>query len=196
MKKLLMTLAAALLVVMAPGALAVSNNYYAQTLVLFTVPSDATFSISMPSNYASWTTITGTSDYPSATATDWISFNYTSVPQATLQEPYQLGAAGTKQVGAATPIYYIDNTGNTNEQFDIKINQTMPININLYFNASCVGSCGTTTTTLTDMTTSYQALATAVTTSSYLNVTLFSNTSAGVTTGTSQRYIAIRSTAV
>ena len=187
---------AALSLAAVPGALAVSNNYYAQTMVLFTVPSDATFSIAMPANYASWTTITATSDYPSATATDWISFNYTTVPQSTLQQPYQAGASGSTQNGFGSPIYYIDNTGNTNEQFEIKLNQTAPTNINLYFNASCVGSCGTVTGSLTDMSTSYQAVATAVTTSSFLNVTLYSNTSAGVTTGTSQRYLAIKRTAV
>jgi hypothetical protein len=187
---------AALSVAAMPGAEAASSNYYAQTLVLFNVPTDATFSIAMPANYATWTSITSTSDYPSATATDWISFNYTSAPSATLTEPYQLGAAANNQAGAAKPIYYIDNTGNTNEQFDIKLNQTAPTNVNVYFNGSCVGSCGTTTTTLTAMTASYLPVATTVTTASYLNITLYSNTSAGITGGISTRYIAIRSTAV
>ena len=194
MATMIASLTAALLLALAP-AYAASNNYYAQTLVIFNVPSDATFSIAMPANYGTWTSITSSSDYPSATATDWISFNFTGTTQTTLQEPYQLGDSGDKQDGAASPIFYIDNTGNTNEQFDIKLNQTEPTGIQLHFNGSCVGTCGTVQTGIKQATTSYAQIASAVTTSSYLNVTLYANVSGG-TSGTTLRYLAIKSTAV
>jgi hypothetical protein len=195
MKTAITTALIAALLLGLPLASAASTTYYAQTTVVFNVPSDATFSIAMPADYGSWTSITGTVE-GSATATDYISFNYSSVPQAALQEPYQLGSSGNAQNGAASPIYYIDNTGNTDEQFDIKLNQSMPSNVELYFNATCVGSCGTVQTAEAQISTSYQQLASAVTTSSYLNVTLWSNVSSGASAGETDRVIYIRSTAV
>lgn len=183
-----------------PGALAVSSNYYAQSLVIFNVPSDATFSVAMPSNYGSWTAISSTSDYPSGTATDWISFNFTSGSQSALQEPYEAGASGTKQTGTTSPIYWIKATGNTNISLDIKLNMTEPTGIQLNYNASCNGpggnGCGTVKTAITRMTTAYQSLCTQLnfTAGTFLNVTLYANTS-GVSGGNSLVYIAMRSTA-
>lgn len=172
-----------------PIALGASNTYYAKTLVYFDVPSDASFSISMPSDYNSWTSITGTTE-GTATSTDWISFNYTSATNATLVQPYQLGAGADAQDGSAVPIFYVDNTGNVNEQFDVKLNDTEPTGIELYFNATG----GTSpTTTLTRITTSYQMLTTSLSTTQYLNVTLYSNVT-GALGGVTERDVYIRST--
>ena len=173
-------------------ALAASNNYYSRTSMYFNVPGDATFSIAMPADYTSWDAQTDTTEPGSAT-TDWISFNFTAVPQAALQQPYQLGISGNNQAGATRPIMYIDNTGNCNEKFEIKALGALPSNIAVYFNAS---NGGTPTTTLTALTTSYQQVEASMTNSQYLNITLYANTSAGVATGQTTQDFYLKSTCV
>lgn len=176
---------------------ALSNTYYAKTVVYFNVPSDATFSIAMPSDYASGTDITGESE-GGATATDWVSFNYSSGDEATLQEPYQLGSAGNTQVGTAQPIFLIDNTGNTASQFEIYVDSAMPSGVELYVNATC-GSCTSPLETLTVMGVaegSANVLTTSLaTTGDYLNVSMYSNTT-GASDGVSSRTVYVKSTAV
>lgn len=177
-----------------PVAYAASTSYYAQTTVYFLVPADASFAIAMPANYENWYTITGTSEN-SATATDWISFNFTNVPQATLQEPYQHGASANSQQGASKPIFLIKNTGNVNERFEIKLNSTLPSGIFMYFNATCTG-CSNPRTALTAISTSYQSLVDILPTNGFLNVTLYANISSDASAGETSRTIYIKSTAV
>ncbi len=198
MKQILVILAALLLMTMGmPNIEAASSSYYASTVVYFNVPTDATFSISMPSDYGSWTQITGTAE-GTATATDWISFNFSNVPQAALQEPYQLGAAADAQSGTAKPIYYIDPTGNTNMSFEIKINESAPTGVEVYFNATCDtgGACGTVQTALLAMSTSYQTAASEVNSTSFLNLSTYANTSGAAVAGITAKKFFIKSTAV
>lgn len=177
--------------ILSGAALAASNTYYAKTTMYFNVPVDATFQIALPADYTSFTAITGTNE-GAATATNWISFNFTGVPQAVLQEPYQLGvAANTQNSAAKKPIFYIDNTGNCNEKFEIKAAGALPANIAVYFNAT---GGQTPTATLTALTTGYQTLEANMDNTKFLNVTLFANTSAGIATGTTTQDIYIKST--
>jgi len=190
-KNLIIAILATLLIT--PTVLAASTTYYASTTVYFNVPADASFSITMPSGTTY--TITGTAE-GTATSLNWISFNFTNVPQSTLQEPYELGDSSKAQQGALIPIFYIDNTGNTDEKFEIRIDSAEPSGIYLYFNATCTGTCTSPTTSLTRITTSYQPLVASLPTTSYLNVTLYANVSSGATAGETSRIIYIRSVAV
>lgn len=174
--------------------LAASNVYYAKTTVYFNVPSDATFSIAMPSNYASWTQIVGTTE-GGATSTTWISFNFSSASSGTLVQPYEAGASGDAQNGALEPIYYIDNTGNVNEQFKIYLGTATPSGVALYVNATC-GSCTSPLTTLTAVGVtegSANTLTSSLANTDYLNITLYGNTSSA-TAGETNRVIYIKST--
>lgn len=193
MKKILIGVLSFLMVSSLPmAALAASNNYYSRTSMYFLVPGDATFSIAMPADYTSWDAQTDTSE-PGAATTDWISFNFTAVPQAALQEPYQVGDSGQAQSGVAEPIMYIDNTGNCDEKFEIKADAALPSNIFVWFNAT---SAGTPTTGLTALTTSYQTVEAGITTSQFLNMTMYANTSDGVATGETTQDFYLKSTCV
>ena len=195
MKSFLFSMLLALALMTSLG-FAASSTYYAKTVVYFNVPSDATFSIAMPSDYASFTSITGTTE-GGATATDWISFNFSDGTQAALQEPYQLGSAGNAQAGATQPIFYIDNTGNTAEKFEIYVDSSVPSGVSLYVNATC-GTCTSPLTTLTLMGVaegSANVLTTSLATTDFLNVTLYANTSAAAD-GISSRTVYLKSTAV
>ena len=177
--------------------LAASSTYFASTAIYFNTPTDATFSIAMPSSYAN-TSITGTSQ-GAATATNLISFNFSSSPQATLQQPYTLGASSSAQNGVTTPIMEIFNTGNTNISLSIYLGSALPANTALYFNGTCATpatTCTTPVTALTAVTTSSQNIVASVYTGQYYNLTLWSNTSTGVLAGNPTRTIYINSTAV
>jgi len=178
-----------------PLAYAASSVYYAKSTVYFNVPADASFAIAMPADYSSWTTITGT-DETGATAVDWISFNFTNVPQSTLQEPYQLGDSANAQSGPTKPIFYIDNTGNVNEKFEIRIDSSLPTGVEMYFNATCTGTCTNPTTDLTAISTTYQTLVDSLPTDAYLNVTLYANVTSTASAGQSSVLLYIKSSAV
>lgn len=166
-----------------PLVLAASSSYYAVTTVYFNVPSDATFNIALPSGYTN-TSITGTSE--PGTATSWISFNYTAVPQATLAQPWVIGASADAQAGGLKPIFLIYNTGNVNETINLRTTGSPATGIQLFFNASCAtSSCTTATTALTEMTTGYLPAVASLYNGKALNVTLWSNTSSAVNSGTS-----------
>jgi len=171
-------------------AVGISNNYYSKTTMYFNVPNDATFQIAFPSNYLSNTSITGTTE-GGATATTWISFNFTGVPQSTLQQPYEAGSSSNYQSGNIHPIMLIKNTGNCNEALAIKAVGSLPSNIAVYFNAS---GGATPTTTLTALTTGYQNIEASMSSTPFLNLTLYSNTSAGITTGQTTQDFYIKST--
>jgi len=189
-KNILMYALAALTIVPI-GALA-ATSYFATTTMYFNIPSDASFSIAMPADYTSFTAITGTSE-GAATATSWISFNTTTWPQATLQQATQLGDFAKNQTGSLVPIFYIDNTGNTNEKFEIKAAGALPTGVFVWFNAT---GGGTPTTTLTALTVGYQTLEASMTNAQFLNVTLYANTSAASATGQTTQSLYIKSTAV
>jgi len=182
-----------LLMLSLPLVYAASTTYYAKTTVYFNIPSDATFSIAMPSDYASWPPITGTTE-AEATATDWISFNFTSgTANSTLVEPYQLGAAANTQSGTQKPIMYIDNTGNVN--IVLAINGTAPpTGIQMFFN----GTGGTSPLTdLKQMTgTGYVDLMNSMTNTEFFNLTLWANVTGEGSHGQTSIDIYLRSTAV
>jgi len=195
MKKLWLLSIPIIVTLLTPIALAASTSYYAKTVVYFNVPADASFSVAMPSSYTE-VTITGTSE-AEATTLDWISFNFTDVPQSSLQQPYVLGDPSNAQNGALQPIFLIKNTGNVDEKFEIKA-VSVPSGIGFYFNATCAtGDCSGATETLTEFTAgTYQTVVSELYQGKYLNVTLWANVSAGTTAGQYSTDLYIRSVAV
>lgn len=190
MKKLTITILFAVLL-SATIVFAAASNYYGKVLVYFNVPSDATFAIAFPSAYTFEDITSSTESSPTVTSS-WISFNFTSGTQSWVQ-PQTNGSATNAQNGPTKPIFYIDNTGNVNEKFDI--NATVPSTFAVCANSTCTGECGTTTSACTALTTSYVTMATAVTTTSFLNITLYANAS-GSSGGQASGSVMIKSTAV
>lgn len=169
------------------------TDYLPLKIVIEGGATDATFSIAMPSNYAGWTEITGTSE-GAATASDWISFNFTSLPQTGCQ-PYQAGSSGYAQNGIGTPIYYIDNTGNAPISISIRLGGSPPSGITLKANSSCVGTCTSSQSSLVTLSTSYADLIVGLAeASSFANISLYSDLQAGTGDGTSSLTIYIKST--
>ncbi len=117
-----------------------ASQHYAVTTVYFNIPSDATFSISMPSTYT-FQPISGL-DYASATATSptWISFNFSTTPQDHVQ-PYAAGVSGDSQNGVTKPIFRYLASGNTNIKIYINLT-SIPSSIAVGVNGTCQGSCG------------------------------------------------------
>ena len=191
MKKEMILASLLTLLMSIPIGMSSATSYYSKTTMYFMVSSDATFSIAMPSDYTSWTAITATTE--SGTATDWISFNYTEIPQVTLVQPYQLGESANPQAGMTKPILYIDNTGNVNEKFEIKAAASLPTGVLVYFNAT---GGSTPTTTLTLLTTNYQTIEASMDNTKFLNVTLYSNATSSASAGQSNQDLVIKSSAV
>jgi len=182
-----------------PVAYAASSVYYAQTTVYFQIPADASFAIAMPSDYTSWTYITGT-EQGSATATDWISFNFTNAPQTGVQ-PYQHGNQAWNQDGATQPIFYIDNTGNVDEAFYIYWGSSLPSGISVCVNSTCTGTC-TSPGTISTCTSigvgegSATQIASTIKTDEFLNVTLYADVTSDAAPGEVSRTLYIKSSAV
>lgn len=186
--KLKTLVAIAMLSVLLSVPVALAPNY-ARVLVYFNIPADTSFTVAFPSAYSP-ESITSTDESAPTQTTSWISFNFSSPTENWIQ-PRTNGVAADAQSGATKPIFYIDNTGNTNEQF--AINGTIPSTFAVCVNATCgSGSCGTVTSTCTALGASYTILATAVTTTSFLNVTLYGNASSSPA-GQSSGAIMIRS---
>lgn len=195
-KKILLALVLSLLTI--PGVYA-ATNYYASTVVYFNVPSDASFAIAMPADYTSFTDITGTIE-GSATATDWISFNFTNVPENWV-EPYQHGVSSDSQAGITKPIFYIDNTGNVDEKFELYWAGSLPTGIAVCGNSSCTGTCSdsgtiSTCTEIGENEGSATTFASTIKTDEYLNITLYANVSSGTAAGQTSQTLYIKSTAV
>ncbi len=192
--KIITTITVLSLLLGIPAILA-ANNYYAKVVVYFTIPSDATFTIGFPSAYTP-ESISSTDENAPTQTTSWISFNFTSGTENWLQ-PRTSGLAANAQVGPGKPIFYIDNTGNVNEKFDL--NGTVPTNFGVCANATCDtaggASCGSVTSTCTNITSTYATMATAVTSTSFLNVTLYANAT-GASSGISSGSVWIKSSAV
>lgn len=177
---------------LSPIVLGAATSYYSKTTVYFNVPSDATFSIAMPDDFTDLVAITGTNE-GGATATDFISFNFTATTDATLIEPYQVGAVATTQDHVnLVPIYRIDNTGNVNMKFEIKFDSALPSGVTIYGNAT---EGATETGTLTAIATNYVTMEAGMDNTKYLNITLFGNTSSAAS-GETSRTLYIKSTAV
>jgi len=181
-----------------PVAYAASSVYYAQTTVYFQIPADASFAIAMPANYGQWYTITGENE-GGATPTDWISFNFTNVPQSWV-EPYQHGNQSWPQQGATQPIFYIDNTGNVDEAFYIYWGSDLPSGISVCVNSTCTGTCidpGTisTCTSIGVGQGSATQIATTIKTDEFLNVTLYANVTSDAAAGEVSRTLYIKSSA-
>ncbi len=185
-----------LLAMMPMVSFAASTSYYAKSPVYFTVPSDATFQIAMPSDYTSFTAITGENE-GAATAVNWISFNFSTVPQAALQVPYETGASGNAQTNIK-PIFYVDNTGNVAESFKIYVDASLATGLTMFVNATCA-SCTSPLTALTVVgvtSGSANTLTTSLANTDFLNITLFANASSSAASGTTSKNIYIYSTAV
>lgn len=166
-----------------------SINTTTHTDVFFTISAatDATFAIALPSDYSSFTDITGTSE-GGATAIDWISFNFTDFPE-NYCEPSQLGASADKQNGITKPIFYIDNTGNTDIDIEFKFSSSLPTGVVVGGNSSCTGTYASCTSTLTNIGTSYVKLVDDLSqTDSFANITFYGNVSTGATAGESSGY--------
>jgi hypothetical protein len=172
------------------SAFAASNTYYAKTAIYFNVPSDATFSIAFPVDRA-WDAITGTIE-GSATTTDWISFNFTSATPTTPAQAQQLGATGASiQSGTAWPIFYIDNTGNVNEKFEVKLDAGPTAGISVWANST--GGTGSIAP-LTNISTDYVTVVNSVTPAEYLNLSIYANSSVALTGGQTTVNLFIKAT--
>jgi len=179
-------------------AQAASSNYYAKSTVWFNVPSDATFSIAMPSDYTSLTAITGTTE-GGATAVNLISFNFSATPQAALQVPYQAGASANAQATNLKPIYYVLNTGNTAEKIESYLSAQPSAGIAIYVNVTCSGTCTSPQTALIAANTttgSPNTLTTSLGSNEHLNITYYANTTSAIASGQTSLTLYIKSTAV
>ena len=193
--------AIATMLVMSAGVFAASSDYYAKTTVYFLVPTDATFSISFPDDYTAWNTITGETEGGATdlSSTDWVSMNYSTVPETWVQ-PYHLGVSGNAQAGISKPIFYIDNTGNTAEKFELYWATALPSNIEVCANSSCTGTCSSpgdvaACTEIGVGEGSETTFATTINTDEYLNITLYGNVTAGATAGETSEVIYIHGSA-
>jgi len=161
---------------------------FATTRVYFNVPATTTFFIAMPDNYSSGSnySISG-STQASATATDFITFNFSSASQSSLQEPSVAGNFSRNQSGITRPIFYIGNTGNVNISLSMYLNETTPAGITMYWNGSTTpaSGCGTTSSTLTALSGTAQLIIgiggagtnkLPPTSTCRLNITLYANT--------------------
>ncbi len=150
------------------------------------------FTILMPANFSSpFFNITATSE-ATANQTDFISFNFTTVPQDFV-EPWRVGNATLNQSGPTRPIFLVDNTGNVNITIALYTNNSsLPTGISLGANSTCSsGGCSTTVSTLTSITTASQNFLTELTWQGcggffeqcYGNITLYANVSGGTAEG-------------
>ena len=145
-----------------------------------TFASNAVFSIAMPSDYSSFTNVSGENE-TDATAYDWISFNFTERPQYYVQ-PYQLGNATNTQNGATQPIFLIDNVGNVNIDLSFRFESALPTGITVEGNASCSGTYTSCQSSSIELNTSYITLVENISyTDSFANITLYSNMSSEAT---------------
>ena len=149
-----------------------TNNSIIQIVV---TAADASFAIAMPSSYSTWVDITGLEE-ASATSTNWISFNFTDIPQTDVQ-PYELGNSNYNQDGSTKPIYYIDDTGNVAINISLRVNETIQ-GITIYANCTCT-DCISCQTTKLALTTSYQTIVNQLSTTGYANITLWADLAQG-----------------
>lgn len=191
----------AVLLALTPAVLAASTEYYAKTTVYFNIPSDATFSVSFPDDYTGWNAISGTTEGGATdlSSSDWVSFNFTSGTENWVQ-PQHLGVGANVQAGITKPIFYIDNTGNTDVKFELYWATSLPSNIEVCGNSSCTGTCsspGTISacTSIGVAEGSETTFASTIKTDEFLNITLYANAT-GAATGETNEVIYIHSTAV
>lgn len=199
MKKI--NLMAALLLVLTSAGLAASSSYYAKTTVYFNVPTDASFAIAFPDDYTAWNDITGEDEGGATdlTSSDWISFNFTSGTENWV-EPDHLGESANGQDTMAKPIMYIDNTGNTDEKFELYWATDLPTNMEVCANSSCTGTCSSpgdvaACTEIGVSEGSETTFATLIKTDEYLNITMYANAT-GADSGETSEVLYIHSSAV
>ncbi|MFQ6071144.1 MAG: NosD domain-containing protein, partial [Methanosarcinales archaeon] len=166
------------------------NLTYAGTQVniTLTIPfvADTSYTILMPDTY----------DFPyeynitapteaEANVTDWISFNYSLPFPNYWVQPYAGGNPTRNQNGISQPIFLIDNIGNVNISIYLRYNESLQSGITLSFNASCYpsGYCTFVQTSEKLLTNSYSLVANNISTSSFLNITLWSNYTGSLTGG-------------
>ncbi len=167
------------------AVMAASPSYLAKVNVYYNVPNDATFNLAFPVTYA---TTFNESISSNTTASNWISFNFTSTTD-TYAQPRTTGVAGNAQAGSVKPIFLIYNTGTAAEL--IAINATVPGGFALCANSTCTGSCTGTVAACTSLGAGFVTMATTVNVGSQLNVTLYANATS--TGGQSAGDIFIRS---
>jgi len=157
--------------------------------VTYTLPTDTSFLVMMPSSYGTSCpsaeycfNITATSE-ATANTTAWISFNITSWPASNVQ-PWRKGSSSDNQDGNGKPIFYIDNTGNIPVNISLRLNESFAAGITISANASCTGTYTACTSTKTQLTTGYIVLVNALSqTSSFANVSLWADVASGTAVG-------------
>ena len=182
MRKKIGTLALMLMFAVALFNAQVVWGEYARSDVYYIVPSDTSFQVSMPDNYASYTDITGSTE-DGATALSDIVFNVTSLPSNMVQ-PHIEGDPASAQTSELAPIFRIDNTGNVAQKYSIRLTADEPANTDLMANATCEGTCTSSMQSPYALTTAYQELADDVATTGFVNVTLYGNFSISATVDT------------
>lgn len=143
---------------------------WAEVNVYYNVPTLKTFNVQFASQYSGGYNETASN----TTLSNWISFNFTSVPQYEA-EPYTNGSASDTQSGITQPIFMVLNTGNANE--DIKLNLTSETYFDVCANSTDVSAC----TAIEGAT--LQTLHSALTPASQSNITLYANVTSGATIG-------------
>jgi hypothetical protein len=134
---------------------------------------DASFNVSMPSDYA-WIPITGTEE-GTATATADISFNFTDLGE-NFTQPFANGIAGDAQSGTALPIFYINTSGNIDNNYSLRIDPSWGATLVVMANASCTDA-DICQSVLQSLTTSYVTLVNGSAPNSFVNITLYANVS-------------------
>lgn len=146
---------------------------YARSDIYIIIPIDTSFQVSTPADYASFTDITGATE-AGATAFADIVFNNTALP-ANMVNPHILGQPSQAQTGPTGPIFRIDNTGNANLDFQIKLSADVPSGMTIMGNATCEGTCTSAMQNPTVFGMDYANLATTVATTGFVNMSLFAN---------------------
>lgn len=177
-------------------AIGTASAEYAFTMAYINIPSDTSFQVAMPSDFTSFTDITGTTA-ATATGTNWISFNLTSCANGTLVEPFELGAAANRQLSAENkPMFYIDNSGNGNYAMSIYHNDTMPTGVSIYWNTTCSASgCTGGVALLSPFNTTPTPMCTELQPTGFLNVSFWANCTTGTSAGEDSIGILYNSTA-
>ena len=165
------------------------NSYIQITVAVY----DASFSIALPSTYTE-VPITGTTE-AGATTLDWISFNFTDVPQYYV-EPYVMGDPSNAQNGALQPIFLIKNTGNINIRIEIRFSSLPPTGLELYANSTCATGDCTPITNLVQITDTYQTVLDDLGVGKYGNITLYANALSSAPAYESSSDLYIRSVAI
>ncbi len=169
--------------------LPVAYAEYAKTTVYFNAPTVTTFTIRMPDTYsgAYEVAVSGTSE-AGATSTPWISFNASVLPQNYI-EPYVEGDSLKAQSGTATPIFWVENTGNVAIDLYMYWSASLPTGWSVLWNGTCTSCTSVVTVALTGVgETNAQLIVDALAVGAYANLTAYANASASAVDGSVDLY--------